>query len=105
MGKPGDVYCPSNGSEGTGFVEEYCMACQKCNPDPTKLPQCDILAASMAYSYKDERFPKEWTYTEAGQPTCTARIAWDWENDGHPDDSSGKAYIMPKNENQEELKL
>lgn len=98
---PGGVYQPSNGTDGSAFVEDNCMACESCNPDPDKTPQCDILAASMMYARTDEKYPREWTYDKNGNPFCTARLPWNWD-DGHPDDPSGK---MPKNESQEELNL
>jgi hypothetical protein len=102
---PGGVYAPSNGTEGRAFVESNCMACESCNPNPELTPQCDILAASMIHDYKDDEYPREWTFDRDNNPICTARLPWDWENNGNPDDPDGKHYTMPENEDQEELKL
>lgn len=58
-------YRPSNGTEGMMFMEMYCDQCASGE-------DCDILCASMCYDEKEDAYPKEWTYTAEGQPTCTA---------------------------------
>lgn len=84
-------YAPSNGSEGTYFVENNCMKCVHCNPDPDEQPQCEILMKVMLYSVDEPEYPSEWTYDKNDDPVCTKRKAWDWDLQGDPWD--------PNNEN------
>ena len=79
-------YQPSNGTEGMYFMDEFCMKCVHCDPNPEGAKQCDILCRSMAYDVSDDEYPIEWTYDHNGNPTCTAHLKWDWSNDGDPDD-------------------
>lgn len=88
MGKfyeEGEIYRPSNGTEGMYFTEEYCMNCIHCDPDPDGEKQCEILCASMCFSIGDPEYPKQWQYKD-DQPICTEWVKWDWGNDGDPDD-------------------
>ena len=86
MNRPGEPYQPSNGTEGDCVLESFCWQCLHCNPDPEGEKQCQILMKTLCYSWKDPEYPKEWTYTEEGRPTCTAHVKWDWNRDGDPDD-------------------
>ena len=76
-------YQPSNGSEGEFFIDQYCMKCVNCDPDPDGEKQCEILMRSLSYSVKDPEYPSEWIYGEDGKPTCTAHKYHDW-NTGEP---------------------
>ena len=78
-------YQPSNGTEGSNFVDAHCMKCVFCDPDPQGERQCFTLADSMAFSVDAPEYPEEWTFTADGKPTCTKRQAWDWEADGEPE--------------------
>jgi hypothetical protein len=82
MSKP---YRPSNGTEGEGFIDQYCMNCLHCDPDPEGKKQCDILCRSLCYNVSEPEYPTEWQWI-AGEPKCTAHVKWDWGNDGDPDD-------------------
>lgn len=79
-------YCPSNGSEGSQFLEEYCMNCLHCDPDPDGKKQCEIMLATMCYYPPDPRYPVEWQYDALGHPKCTKHVPWDWGKNGDPDD-------------------
>lgn len=94
-------YCPSNGSEGMYFIEEHCMNCVHCDPDPNGKKQCDILCRSMCYSPGEPNYPEEWIYDENNEPTCTKWAKWDWAKEGDPDESPNAP--VPYNPNQ--LKL
>ncbi len=89
-------YCPSNGSEGEGFIETYCMHCKFCDPDPNGETQCLVLYNSLSYDVDDEEYPVEWILDDKDQPTCTKHVFFDWDN-GKPE----KKEILPK----EQLKL
>lgn len=93
-------YRPSNGTEGEGFIEHYCMNCIHCNPDPNGKKQCDILMRTFAFGVNDPNYPSEWIYDEKGSPTCTEWRKWDWGNDGDPDDRDNPKAPIPYNPNQ-----
>ena len=78
MSKPGEKYCPSNGTEGEYFMEKFCYHCIHDNGDKVI---CPILMASMSYYPSDPKFPKEWIYDGLGNPTCTNHKRWDWGKD------------------------
>jgi hypothetical protein len=97
-------YQPSNGTEGAYFINEYCMRCIHCDPDPYGPKQCDILLRTMVYNVNDPEYPEEWVYNENDQPKCTAWIKWDWGEDGDPDDPDNpKAPAPPPDPNQMDL--
>lgn len=93
-------YQPSNGSEGTWFIDKHCMNCKHCDPDPCGDKQCDILCATMVYNVNQPEYPEEWTYNDKDEPICTKWSKWNWEEDGNPDDSDNPSYITPFNPNQ-----
>lgn len=67
-------YQPSNGTEGEGFMAEFCNRCV-CEPrDPDAGEGCPILTATMISSAGDEDYPPEWveTVAEPHRRTCTA---------------------------------
>lgn len=82
LGRAGQKYQPSNGTEGECFYEAWCCQCAKdkamregadydeCDDDQV----CKIIADTMAYSPDDDDYPKEWIYGKDGQPCCTAFV-------------------------------
>jgi hypothetical protein len=81
-----DSYCPSNGTEGASFLEQFCMNCLHCDPDPNGKKQCEIMLMTMMVYPNDPRYPREWKYDALGHPTCTKHVSWDWGTNGDPDD-------------------
>lgn len=78
--KDGKPYRPSNGTEGMGFVAQFCEQCihekfihTQCHDDK----KCDILSRSFIYGLDDPEYPEEWIWLD-GAPTCTAYQHWDW---------------------------
>lgn len=66
MSKP---YRPSNGSEGSVFMEHFCYHCKKdVNQD------CPLVSASMGYNIDEPGYPVEWIVDDDGlsNPRCTA---------------------------------
>lgn len=103
MGKPGDKYRPSNGTEGMFFTEHFCAHCihekwTHTQKDGDK--QCDILSNSMLYDRDDSKYPEEWTYDDKGKPTCTAWVKWDWGNDNDEGGLKEPPQIPPDDPNQ-----
>ncbi len=88
-------YQPSNGTEGMSFEEDFCMQCIHTNPDPCKKPQCGIWCAAVCWDIGDKHYPKEWIYDDNDQPTCTAWVKWDWDNDGDPNDRRNPKAPVP----------
>ncbi len=64
-GKPGEKYRPSNGSESEFFMARFCDKCAAFNI-------CNILMRTMGYDIDDPKYPKQWTFDESGQATCTS---------------------------------
>lgn len=96
-------YCPSNGTEGEYFMEKFCYQCihdKFCHTADHNDKMCDLIANAMAFDVNDDRFPREWTYDESGEPTCTAWKKWDWGNDGDPDDPENPKAPVPEDPNQ-----
>ncbi len=78
-------YQPSNGTEGTAFIEDNCMRCEHCDPNPEGEKQCEILARALGFDVNDKDYPEEWQYhTELKKPICTAYKFWNWEASGPP---------------------
>lgn len=89
MGKPGELYQPSNGTEGCFFEDKFCSQCKNekfmhTAKDGDKI--CDIYSNTMIYDTKDPEYPKEWTFDADGQPTCTAYVFKKWELDDNGDE-------------------
>lgn len=81
-------YQPSNGTEGCGFIECYCLNCINEKFMHTQKHgdlQCDILNRTMLFNVKDKEYPEEWTYNEEGNPICTAFKKFDWGSDDDED--------------------
>jgi len=75
MGRPGQPYRPSNGSEGECFIDHWCGACTHdavFRDDPDSGLGCQIVADTFVYDKGDPRYPKEWVYDRSGVPCCTA---------------------------------
>ncbi len=101
MGKyTGKPYQPSNGTEGMWFMEEYCMNCLHCDPDPNGRKQCEVMCAAMCYNIDEPKYPKEWVYDENDHASCSKWQKWDWSNDGDPDDRDNPKAPIPENPNQ-----
>lgn len=66
MNRP--LYRPSNGTEGEGFIGQWCCTCERDNDE-----SCDILARTFAFDIADPEYPREWLIGKAG-PECTAWI-------------------------------
>lgn len=98
--RTGKPYRPSNVTEGMYFIEEYCMNCLHCGPDPNGKKQCDILCASMCFNINEPGYPKEWVYDENDNPCCTNWQKWDLGNDGNPDDPDNPKAPIPEDPNQ-----
>jgi hypothetical protein len=77
--KPGELYIPSNGTEGDGFLSYYCDQCLHEKYSHTMQDgdlECGILIEALIGEQ-----PKEWQYDVNGEPACTAWEKWDWGND------------------------
>jgi hypothetical protein len=97
-------YCPSNGTEGMMFTEEYCMHCLHCDPDPNGKKQCELLLATLCFYPTDPEYPREWIIDSLGKPKCTKYVNWNWRDDGDPDDPDNpKAPPPPTPLNQIDL--
>jgi len=84
MGKAGEKFRPSNGTEGCFFEDKFCSQCRNekfMHTQDTNDKQCDILNDALTFDLDEEKYPKEWTYDEAGDPTCTAYVHKVWEFD------------------------
>lgn len=71
----GRPYQPSNGSEGELFMRLWCSDCQAdaaFRADPNRAGGCPIVGDTMCMSVRDPDYPREWQYSERGQPICTA---------------------------------
>lgn len=65
--RAGRKWRPSNGTEGSIFIDSWCGRCSRdANED------CPILAAAFAYDVDDDEYPKEWNIGKDGQPQCSA---------------------------------
>ena len=69
-------YRPTNGTCGQMFQQRYCDKCEHDRQwrESEKNP-CKILNNAMAFDLKDPGYPSEWTYDQAGDPTCTAFLS------------------------------
>jgi hypothetical protein len=73
-GKP---YRPSNGTEGRMFMERFCKRCE----NDSEAHRCTTLGDALCYQIEHANYPKEWTHTEDGEPTCTLFTASLSENE------------------------
>ncbi len=78
-------YRPSNGTEGEIFIDNYCMQCINCDPDPCGEKQCEIMLRTLLFDLNDPEYPEEWIVNDEGFPVCTAWQKWDWGKDDDPD--------------------
>ena len=72
--RPGELYQPSNGTEGEGFWDRFCFECERDRAfqEDESDEGCEILLRTMLYSIRDPEYPREWCYGKDGKPTCTA---------------------------------
>lgn len=69
----GELYQPSNGTEGEIFMSRFCYKCRHDNFDhDTCEGGCGILLRTMVFSISDDEYPREWIIGTDGQPTCSA---------------------------------
>jgi hypothetical protein len=66
----GERYEPSNGTEGTLFLEHWCEHCAV--PLRSKDESCDIATRAFWCPSDDPAYPVEWQHGADGQPECTA---------------------------------
>ncbi len=85
-------YRPSNGTEGMGFMENFCFHCIHECPGADVKPKCEIMTASMLYDLKDKEYPEEWTFDDNGNAICTKYVNWNW---GKDDDGNWIEPIVP----------
>lgn len=78
-----NAYCPSNGTEGMSFEDDFCRHCLHDNPN-SQTGGCEIILRAMFHYPTDPEYPLEWIM-KAGKPHCTKYQKWDW-GDGDPDD-------------------
>lgn len=65
-------YCPSNGSEGEFFMDQWCHRCER---DRRKDRPCRILSLTFTLDVNDPGYPPEWVCDVEGwpgNPRCTA---------------------------------
>ena len=79
-------YKPSNGTEGEGFMGQYCYQCiherwVHAMEEDIEQDKCDILTRTMIHDINDPEYPSEWTYDDNGKATCTKWQKWDWGDD------------------------
>lgn len=71
----GELYRPSNGTEGELFQDTWCADCEAdraFREDHEQADGCPIIAAAMALSIDDPNYPPAWRYRDDGQPMCAA---------------------------------
>lgn len=64
-----DLYRPSNGTEGMGFIGTWCGCCERDRDQA-----CAIVAAAFAYDVEDPEYPRQWRLNAHGSPECTAFV-------------------------------
>jgi hypothetical protein len=74
-----EKYCPSNGTEGEGFISAWCGKCERsgrpgkpCDAGHEVIG-CSIVGRSMAFDIDDAEYPAEWIQGKDG-PECTAFV-------------------------------
>ncbi|TAA18213.1 hypothetical protein EA658_13780 [Pseudoxanthomonas winnipegensis] len=71
-------YRPSNGTEGEGFICEFCGNCARSDhaqpdADDDSLLGCEITGRTMLYDVEDPEYPAEWIW-DGLEPRCTAYV-------------------------------
>jgi hypothetical protein len=64
----GKAYQPSNGMEGSVFMENWCFKCRRWDLETG----CPIQDATMLHGVDEPGYPKEWRIGDDGQPECAA---------------------------------
>ena len=99
-----ELYRPSNGTEGMGFMDRFCCHCfhERAMTNPKgEGKACSIVARAMAFDENDKEYPREWRYVD-GKPTCTKHVPYDWNDDDReppngprkPRDPAGPNQLM-----------
>ncbi len=95
-----ELYRPSSGSEGMGFMERFCCKCfhERAMTNPKgEGKACSIVAKTMAYDERDKEYPREWRYVD-GKPTCTKHIPYDWNDDDREPPNGPRKPRTPKDD-------
>jgi hypothetical protein len=83
---PSRLYRPSNGTEGIGFMAEWCDECARDDEYQTAEAEgrsgpdgCPILARVLLHNVGEPGYPTDWIYSDLGppwygRPRCTAFI-------------------------------
>lgn len=73
---PGEQYCPSNGTDGACFHEEFCCRCarDKCMSEGKDFDACteDEVCQILGASFRGEAV--EWRELDDGSVTCIAFV-------------------------------
>ena len=70
----GELYRPSNGTEGMKFMEQFCDRCRFGEVDEKTGEGCDIQLRSLVHNTDEPGYPAEWRFDFAGRPDCTAFV-------------------------------
>lgn len=98
----GEIFMPSNGTEGDCFNSAFCDRCihEKWTHTQNHADKkCDILNRAIIYWYtNDPNYPNQWRYNAEGWPICTEWVKWDWnrDDDGNWNDPPQPEPIDPK---------
>ena len=87
------LYRPSNGSEGMAFQEIWCERCRR-----DLKGNCPILGATMMLDIGEPGYPREWTFSDAGSPICTAFKARDTPRRGFRCRKTGDLFSAKQRE-------
>jgi hypothetical protein len=79
----GELYMPSNGTEGDMFMSHWCRVCANENGDGNDREVCWILTGALALGEQ----PPEWMYSKNG-PCCTS-----WEKERAPEDKPSPGQL------------
>ena len=67
-------YRPSNGTEGSIFIERFCAHCEHEKYIHTlddKDKKCQILSNTFIYDIDDPNYPTEWQENDQGEEFCS----------------------------------
>ena len=98
----GQLFRPSNGTEGMIWMEEFCYCCiheKWSHTQDNNDQKCDIMSRSILYEKKEEGYPTEWVFDPEGWPVCTDWKKWDWGSNDGPDGLNEPPY-EPQDPNQ-----
>lgn len=67
-GTPGELYRPSNGTEGDYFIERYCVRCYWYDDES----RCPIYEGTQDVDLTDPAYPSQWRVGENGWGICSS---------------------------------